>query len=213
MKKAIFKKAISFALAFVMIIAIFPLVNQEVEAAYVMRRQTDSPWNTVYVNGGSLAATGCGMFSFVNAVGYLTDHVLDVEAVARWAHSIGSFNVTYGGDGTYRTSFYHRARDKYGPTYGFTIDCGSEDEGYWDGAYSTLLKNHLANGGAAVAHVYNHFIALVDYDPSTNKFRVWDCAPGSHRGTNVNGGDLWLSENYLRTHSRMTIDKSEANRA
>ena len=207
MKKSIFKSILSLALA--LILAIFPIASIKADASdYVMRRQTDYPWNTVYVNGGSLAATGCGMFSFVNAVGYLTGETLDVEAVARWAHSIGSFNVTYGGDGTYRTSFYPRASEKYGPIYGFTIDCYPEDDntGYWSSVNNSKLKAHLANGGTAVAHVYNHFIALVDYDYDTNCFRVWDCAPASHRGTNSNGGDLWLSQSYLTSATYMTID-------
>ena len=206
MKKTILKKMLCLMLAFMMVIAFVPAMTAEVGASdYVMRRQTDYPWNTVYVNGGSLAATGCGMFSFVNAVGYLTGETLDVVEVANWAHSIGSFNTVWGGDGTYRTSFYPRASEKYGPIYGFTIDC-ADGTGYWSSVNNSKLKAHLANGGTAVAHVYNHFIALVDYDYDTNCFRVWDCAPASHRGTNSNGGDLWLSQSYLTSASYMTID-------
>jgi hypothetical protein len=62
------------------------------------------------------------------------------------------------------------------------------------------------NGGVAVGHVYNHFIAIMDYDPDNNTFLIWDCAPASHRGTNYNGGAIWLSQSYLTSASYMTID-------
>ncbi len=207
MKKSIFKKVLCLMLTLLMLFTFIPLTTYAATApnGFVMMRQTDSPWHTVYVNGGSLAGTGCGMFSFVNAVGYLTGAKLDVVEVAKWAHSIGSFNVTYGGDGTYRTSFYPRASQKYGPMYGFTIDC-ADGTGYWSSVNNSKLKNHLKNGGVAVAHVYNHFIAIMDYDSANNTFLIWDCAPASRRGTNVNGGALWLSQSYLTSEYYMTID-------
>jgi len=68
----------------------------------------------------------------------------------------------------------------------------------------------LVYGGTAIAHVKGHFIAVVDYDRSTNKFRVFDSAPSSSRGSAVTGeygyGDVWLSQNHLATTTKMTID-------
>lgn len=157
--------------------------------------QTDSKWKAYYYDGRTLSATGCGIFSLVNAVGYLTGKRMDVVSVASWAHSIGA----YGASGTYRTALYPRVQAKYGSTYGFTVDCGSGNTGYWATAASSTLKNHLAKGGVAIGHVPGHFIALVGYDASTNKFHVYDSAPSTARGTASNRGNVWVTQSRLST--------------
>ncbi len=193
-----FAKYISLLLALVLLLSVVPMMaNKTQAAAYTgIMHQNVYPWTTYYFNGGTLAATGCGIFSLANAVGYLTGEKMDVLEVATWAHNDGTYNVT-GADGTYRTAFYPRANLRYGPRYNITIDCGSDGYGYWSGAYDTRLKNHLANGGTAIVHVYNHFMALVGYNPSTNMFHLYDCAPRDRRNTLANGGDLWFSEAQL----------------
>ncbi len=157
--------------------------------------QTDSQWKAYYYGGRTLSATGCGIFSLVNAVGYLTGKRMDVVSVASWAYSIGA----YGASGTYRTALYPRVQAKYGGTYGFTVDCGSGNTGYWSTAANATLKKHLANGGVAIGHVPGHFIALVGYDYSTNKFHVYDSAPSSARGTASNRGNVWVTQSRLST--------------
>lgn len=198
MKKLTFKKTLSLLLAAVLLFSAASMTANKVDAAAYtgIQRQTDSPWHTVYFNGGSLAGTGCGLFSLVNAVGYLTGELMDVVELATWAHNNGMYNVT-GADGTYRTSFYHRARERYGEKFGFTIDCDTDESGYWSTASDARLKNHLIGGGTAVIHVYNHFMCLVGYNPSNGMYHLYDCAPADRRGTNVNGGDLWVSEAKL----------------
>ncbi len=199
--KRLSRKLLSTILALFMIFSMFSVTLQpsiEVEAAgdFALLRQTDSQWYGYYYGGGSLPGTGCGIFALVNCVGYLTGQTMDVPEVASWAHSINAYNVN-GGDGTYRLVLYPKVEAKYGSTYGFTVDCGTDDNGWWDGVSSTTLKNHLLGGGVAVGHVYNHFIAIVGYDASTNKFHVYDSAPSSARGTNYNGGDVWLTPSGL----------------
>lgn len=184
-----------------------PLTADAAVTHLPVQRQYDAKWKNYYIGGRSMYQTACGIFSIVNSVGWLTGKSMDVMEVGRWAYSIKAFNYSSGG--TTRSLLYPKLQAKYGATYGFTVDCNGS-EGYWAGASSTRLKNHLANGGVAIAHVKGHFIAVVDYDPSTNKFRVFDSAPSSARGSNVYGeyglGDVWLTQNFLQTATKMTID-------
>lgn len=160
--------------------------------------QWEAKWKNYYYGTGNLYNTGCGIFSLVNAVGYLTGQRMSITATAQWFHDIGGYNVT-GGEGTYRTVVYPKVQAKYGGTYGFTVDCGSDNSGYWSTSASTKLKNHLAGGGVAVGHVPGHFIALVGYDAATNKFHVYDSAPSSGRGTLSGNGDCWVTQSRLAT--------------
>ncbi len=169
--------------------------------AFVIQRQWETKWKSVYVGGRNLYDTACGIFAIVNAVGYLTGDAPDVYSAAVWANSIGAFNTASFG-GTDRTTLYPRIQAKYGTQYGFTCDVSS-GSGYWSTAASSKLKNHLANGGVAIGHVPGHFIAIVGYDSSNNKFHVYDSAPSSSRGTATYGttglGDCWVTESRLST--------------
>ena len=119
--------------------------------SYVIQRQLETKWKSYYYGGANLYNTGCGIFSLVNAVGYLTGNSMSITEVASWAHSINAFNVN-GGDGTYRLVLYPKVTKKYGADYGFTLDCNN-GQGWWAGSSSSILKEHLANGGVAVGHV------------------------------------------------------------
>ena len=201
-------KILCFALALIMAFTLIPLkasASSVAPSGFAMMRQTDSQWNYYYHNGGSLTQTGCGIFSLANTVGYLTGYTMDVVEIANWAHNNGMYNVD-GADGTYRTSFYPRANSRYGSTYGFSIDCSSDGSGYWSDSYDSRIKNHIINGGVAVAHVYNHFIAVVGYDSATDSFHIWDCAPRDRRGTLYANGNIWFSRAHLNSATYMTID-------
>ncbi len=191
------KKSVALLLVATMLCAIVisTAVSASAATPLVNLCQTDSQWKAYYYGGRTLSATGCGIFSLVNAVGYLTGKRMDVVSVASWAYSIGA----YGASGTYRTALYPRVQAKYGGTYGFTVDCGSGNTGYWSTAANATLKKHLANGGVAIGHVPGHFIALVGYDYNTNKFHVYDSAPSSARGTNSNRGNVWVTQSRLST--------------
>ncbi len=189
-------------LVFVMLFAMVIGTTLTTSAAtYSIQRQLETKWKNYYYGGGNLYNTGCGIFSLVNAVGYLTGNSMSITEVASWAHSINAFNVN-GGDGTYRLVLYPKVQARYGETYGFTLDCNN-GQGWWAGSSSSLLKQHLANGGVAVGHVPGHFIALVGYDYNTNKFHVYDSAPSTARGTNSYGdtglGDCWVTQDRLAT--------------
>ncbi|MBQ9414430.1 MAG: SH3 domain-containing protein [Clostridia bacterium] len=158
-----------------------------------------SKWRNYTYGGGTLYDTGCGMFSIVNAVGWLTGNEMSVTEVASWGHSIGGYNPGTSSDGTYRLTVYPKLQAKYGATYGFTVDCGSDDEGYWAGASSSILQNHLANGGAAIIHVPGHFIAALEFDKDTKYYHIYESAPSSTRGTNGTDGDIWRSVSQMST--------------
>lgn len=210
----VLKSSIGILCALALFLTAFPAIVMTTEPLTAeavthlpVQRQWDAKWKNYYIGGRTMYDTACGIFSIVNAVGWLTGQSMDVMEVGRWAYSIKAFNYSSGG--TTRSLLYPKLQAKYGATYGFTVDCNGS-QGYWAGASSSLLKNHLAGGGTAIAHVKGHFIAVVDYDPNTNKFRVFDSAPSSSRGSNVYGeyglGDVWLSETHLKTTTKMTID-------
>ncbi len=202
------KRTASLLLVAVMLVSVFAASAVPASAAaFTIQRQWDSQWKSVYVGGRTLYDTACGIFSIVNAVGYLTGDAPDVVSAAKWANSIGAFNTASFG-GTDRSVLYPRIQAKYGETYGFTCDVGT-GSGYWAGSSSTKLKNHLANGGVAIGHVPGHFIAIVGYDPSTNYFHVYDSAPSSTRGTATYGdtglGDCWVTQSRLAT-GKLALD-------
>ncbi len=197
---AVIKKSVAMLLVVTMLFA--AVVTTTISASAVTPLghlvQWEAQWKNYYYGGRNLYNTGCGIFALVNCVGYLTGQRMSITSTASWAHSIGAFNTPSAG-GTYRTALYPRVQAKYGATYGFTVDCGSGNTGYWSTAASSTLKSHLANGGVAVGHVPGHFIALVGYDYSTNKFHVYDSAPSTSRGTSTNRGDCWVTQSRLST--------------
>lgn len=191
------KKSLCLLIVAIMLFTMFAGTTLSASAdAFVIQRQWDTKWKSVYVGGRSLYDTACGIFAIVNAVGYLTGDAPEVKSVAVWANSIGAFNAGFGG--TDRTVLYPRIQGKYGAQYGFT--CGA---GTWATASSSTLKNHLSKGGVAIGHVPGHFIAIVGYNASNNKFHVYDSAPSTSRGTYTYGttglGDCWVTESRLST--------------
>ncbi|MBQ9848343.1 MAG: S-layer homology domain-containing protein [Clostridia bacterium] len=201
---SVLKKTLSLILVASMLFALIASMTFSASALEPLPlvRQDQAQWKNYYYGSGNLYNTGCGIFSLVNAVGYLTGLRMSVTSTASWFHSIGGYNVT-GGEGTYRTVVYPKVQAKYGSTYGFTVDCGSGNTGYWETSSSSRLKSHLANGGVAVCHVPGHFIALVDYDYNTNKYHVYDSFPTTARPTGT--GDCWKTPSQMAT-GKLDID-------
>lgn len=206
MKKTFCKKLFSVVAALALMISLFPVLEKPAQAAAYTGCliQHDSRWGMQYVGAGTISATGCGILSLVNTVGYLSGEQMDVISTARWAHNVGGYNVG-GANGVWRLELYPLVEAKYGSTYGITVDCGSDGDGYWEDSSSLRLKNHLLKGGVAIGHVPNHFISIVGYDAATNKFHVYDSSPTSVRGTQQNGGDVWVTEAALATN-RLCLD-------
>ena len=207
-KKEVFmkltKRIITFSLVLAMLFSAFTFLgaNNQVEALSPLPHllQSSEPWGSHLVGGYSISRTGCGILSLVNCVGYLTGKRIDVIECAEWAYSVKGFNNYSNSLGTYRLVLYPLVEAKYGAEYGFTVDCNTGDSGWWvSDASSKVLKNHLANGGVAIGMIPGHFIAMVDYDATTNKFHVLDSAPTANRGTLEKNGDVWLPESHFTT--------------
>jgi hypothetical protein len=142
-------------------------VTEVSAAAYTGRRYDQKGWSKSTTLDSQLQRAGCGIFAFANAIYNLNGKSVDVRTVATWAKGNNSWRP--GNGGMYRDLFYTNksVQNKYGSTYGFKIDkC----------AYGKVTNNefinHLKNGGVAVAHVYNHFIAITDYSDSKGYYVV-----------------------------------------
>lgn len=199
------KRLAALLMSLVILLGVLPTVSVSAEAVVprAVQLQWLAEWKDDYYGGGNLYDTGCGIFSIVNAVGYVTGNEMSVTEVAAWAHSIGAFNSGNSSEGTRRLELYPELEAKYGAEYGFTCDTNGGN-GWWAGASSSVLKNHLLSGGVAIGHVLGHFIAVVGYDSSTGYFHIYDSAPSTARGTG--NGDAWVSESWLSTSSKLTLD-------
>ena len=69
--------------------------------------------------------------------------------------------------GTYRKVLYDNVEREFGDELGFRV-VGQ----YYGTIADVRLAEHLLSGGTAVAHVPDHFLTLVDYDPKATSFRV-----------------------------------------
>lgn len=130
--------------------------------------QLDTTWDTLSLgtdNGPSLNVSGCGIFSFCNALLALTGTRPDVLEVAQWAIDVDAYHPE--GPGLYRFVFYEQVEEAFGERFGFTLV-----EQAWGCATDNRLKTHLLEGGVAIVHVPSHFLALVGYDAECDRFHV-----------------------------------------
>ena len=112
-----------------------------------------------------LKDSGCGILAFRNALAALNGCRPDVCELADWAIAIGAYRPDEAG--LYRKTFYDNVEQAYGEKLGFSL-AGQ----YWGAITDEGLTEHLLSGGTAVVHVPNHFLALVDYDAQTGRYRV-----------------------------------------
>ena len=201
MKRSI-RKTLSIIVAAVMLLTSGIALSRSTtaEAEHTVLQQWNSEWGSYPYGDGTLQNSGCGAFAVINAVRYLTGYTMDIYEVADWA----SANEYIWGVGSAFTIAPHAA-ERYGSTYGFQTDTHYFFSNYVDRyypasneAYDTIwnmLVTKLSAGEVAVGLVHNHFIAIVDYDPSTQKVLVYDPGAGKVRGTTVNGD--WKSKDDL----------------
>lgn len=166
--------------------------------------QRSRQWENVIHGTGHLSgpdwydsgwSTGCGIFSFCNAVYALKDITLDPVAVADWAYSIGAYN-RYGADGiTSAALMYDKIEERYGAELGITMN------GYFGigHIYDGRLIEHLEKGGVAIGLVPGHYITITGYDRSTDSFKVIDGFVTNSRGLPACG---WVSANMLNGGNR-----------
>lgn len=192
------KKLLGFMLVMVTIFSIFYTSTQPVSAAPTCYQQGDSRWGGIYYGKWNLAESGCGILSMVNAVNYLTGNFMHPTELAAWGYNNKSYNGIYG-QGTVRAMLYADVTAAFGKKYGFKVT----NLTYGTVTNATLI-NHLSNGGAAVVHVPNHFMALCGYNTATGQYLVYDSAAAPKRNTSVYGS--WLTAAQLNANSLTKID-------
>ena len=168
-------------------------IVSEIEANAASGRlynQNDSQWKNVKFSNysrsqNSMYESGCGIFSFANAIYGLNGIKADAKEIASWAVNNGSYRP--GSGGLYRDAFYNNIQNAYGSKLKFKID-GK----YYGNAKDSRLINHLRNGGVAVAHVSNHFIAVTGYN--NGNYHVIESAVWSGRGLSA---DSWVKTSKL----------------
>lgn len=190
-------------------------------------QQTDSPWGSYVVSNpkapgpnNNIWCTGCGIVSLCNAVHYALGYFMDPSNVAEWANKAGGYHGDYSDGDVLYTNFYNAFHDQLG----FTCTTGSGSfmvVQYLGDNSKQVMINRITNEGVTfVAHVYNHFISIVDYDPQTDKFLVWDNAAGNRDdgtdGYTTNrvgithfGGDWMTYEQFRGTLANRNGDKSK----
>ena len=119
---------------------------------------------TSYTIGGS----ACGIFSLINSVYYKTGNFLDPTYVADWARDNG-----FGTSNGVGTGFFKSYSDNFGSNYGF----------YYAGDVAKVSQalEHVRNGGTVCGCIPGHWIAIVDYNSSTDKYLILDSAGKSTR--------------------------------
>ncbi|MCM1506497.1 MAG: hypothetical protein NC177_05105 [Ruminococcus flavefaciens] len=152
--------------------------------------QNDSKWKNVKftkysTSQNSMYESGCGIFSFCNALYALNGTKADAQEVAQWAVNNGSYRP--GSGGLSRDTFYNNVQNAFGSRFRFKLS-GK----YYGNVKDNRLINHLSNGGVAVIHVYNHFMAITGY--SNGNYHVIESAVYSGRGLSA---DSWVSASKL----------------
>ncbi len=169
-----------------------------VAALPTVYQQGDSRWGGTYIGNWTIAESGCGILSTVNAVNYLTGNFINPVELGQWAYSKNYYNGSYG-QGTVRWNFYPNVTAAYGAKYGFKITGCSGG-----GVTSSALVNHLIAGGAVVVHVPNHFMAITAYNSSTGQYLVYDSSAAPKRNTSTSGS--WLTAAQLNSNSLTVVD-------
>jgi len=133
------------------------------------------------------ASAGCGVFSFCNAVHALNGSLPDAVRIGQWAMRIGAYRPHE--KGTYRKILYDNVEQELGDELGFHVT------GQFFGTIADeRLADHLLSGGTAVAHVPNHFLALVGYDPQAASYHVIDSKVSLRRRLRR---DSWVAADKL----------------
>lgn len=133
------------------------------------------------------ASAGCGIFSFCNAIHALNGNPPDAVRIGQWAMRIGAYRPNE--KGTYRKVLYDNVEQEFGEELGFRVT------GQFYGTIADeRLADHLLSGGTAVAHVPNHFLALVGYDPQAASYHVIDSKVSLRRRLRR---DSWVAADKL----------------
>ncbi len=169
------KRKISLIMVLVLVLTAIFSINASAKTPTVFYQKNNKDWSGYpYKASGYPKATigsgGCGLLSVTNAVYHLTGNFLEPTMLADYAQKTGD-RVSGGTSDT----FLEHVAEKYGEKYGFKYVGTTNKE--------SKLKKTLQNNGAAVWHKPKHFLAIVEYNPSKDKYLILDSDPGSISGT------------------------------
>ncbi len=156
----------------------------------------DYPWNRGTETGNTVGQAGCSLLSIVNAVYYRTGTFLHPTKLAQFALDNG-YRIP-GVDGA-AMGFFPAAAQAYAEESHMTF-------AGWTTQAAAVLE-HLRNGGTASAKIAGHWIALVDYDVTTDQYLMLDSSQISSRAEHIawtdrENGVAWLSEAVLLENGR-----------
>ena len=192
------RRILSSLLAVALILSMVGTLNVQA-ASPTNYQQGDSRWGSIVYGNWTVAESGCGILSTVNAVNYLTGNFIHPTELAEWAHNNDYYNGSYG-QGTTRWTMYASVTEAFGAKYGFKVSDLQSGT-----IYSSSLVNHLINGGAVIVHVPNHFMAINAYDSSTGTFLVYDSSANlEKRNTSVLGS--WLTADQIHGNANTRVD-------
>lgn len=202
------KRFFSFFMAFIimsMMITYFPIMHINAVSATAFQ-QSDSRWGNHEFNkrkpgnpsvavetGNTISQAGCSLLSVVNSVYYKTNIFLDPCHLADFAKENG-YRVA-GTDGV-TLGFFKAYCNEFGANNGFYY-AGSTTSA------STALQ-HIRSGGTACFNIPGHWIAVVEYDSSKDKYLILDSAAGSSRTSTLTWeakGVAWVSSSVLCSSS------------
>ena len=118
----------------------------------------DYPWNRGTETGNTVGQAGCSLLSIVNAVYYRTGTFLHPAELAQFALDNG-----------YRIPGVDGAAMGFFPAVAQAAEESHMTFAGWTTQAATVLA-HLRNGGTASANIAGHWIALVDYDVTTDQY-------------------------------------------
>ncbi len=193
------KRIISFILVLATLASVIGIVPMTSHALPTVYQQGDSRWGSKTYGGITLAASGCGILSTVNAVNYLTGNFIPPTDLAQWGYNNNYFNGSYG-QGTVRATFYANVTAAFGGTYGFKVH-----DQTWGKVSNSKLINHLVAGGAAIVHCPNHFMAICAYNTSTGQYLVYDSAANLDKRWTTTSG-TWLTAAQIEANANITVD-------
>lgn len=140
-----------------------------------------------------LRDAGCGLFSLANAVYSFTGEVMDMQALKKWANSVGAWTPE---SGLYRYVYFKELNNsEFAKTYNFQV---SEFKGEGKLADNkTAIRNALTTGNSAVIiGVPNHYMTLTDYNAENNEYYVLESYTDKNRGLE---SASWVPESKLCT--------------
>ena len=183
-----YKRIVSLICTITMLLPIICSIS--VYAAPKVYYQSGQSWSSYQYGLGpsgskaTIGSSGCALLSLTNAIYHLNGSFISPTTLADFSVNNG---YRVNGVGTSH-SFFKGAATKYGDEYGFK---------YNKVVTSTSdLKSHLQNGGVATCVQPGHFMAITEYDSSSNKYLLLDSYPSSNRGTSK--GYAWKTATQLK---------------